>query len=309
MVFPNICTHLQNSNKLPIMVDINRWKKADLPHFHNYTQFSYVLAGTMSYSNGEDLYTLNAGGCTTALPYVHHHLDTTNSEDTPMTVTISFNDDFLTERGYDFFSYDAKFAQFEGFAIPPVKTFEGEEKKRSDELINRIITEFSKRFAMSFDLLSELLAEFLRLLCTEPVHFPEKDFQLAKEHANNINASVRYIALHYAEKISTLDLCRIAAMSQSAYTRKFKHFTSMTPSKFLTEVRVSEARLLLITTNLSITEIAYQVGFYDKSHLIHAFKELFGESPLASKSAFPKSFFEIDELTTSDWAWLENREN
>jgi len=261
----------------------------------------------MSFTLGDTTHILDAGSCVVAFPYVHHRLDTTISEDTPITVIISFHDDFLTSRGYDFFSHDSEFTRFEGKKIPALKIFDQNKKQDADKLIRKIIAEFSNHFDMSFKQLSEYLVDFLHILCSEPFTIDEKKFELIKTHTEAINDSIKYMALHYGDKISTSDLCRIAAMSQCSYIRKFKALTKLSPMSFLTKVRASEARLLLITTNMSIGQIAQRVGFYDKSRLIHVFNEIYGTSPMSFKNALSKSFFELSAETSMSWEWLTNK--
>jgi two-component system, response regulator YesN len=53
----------------------------------------------------------------------------------------------------------------------------------------------------------------------------------------------------------------------------------MTFVAYLTHVRVSNAQRLLQETNLSIAEIAAQVGFSDQSYFDRRFKQAFGKSP------------------------------
>jgi len=305
MAFPSICTPLQKSDQLPIMVDINCLRKVDLPHSHNYVHVCYVLAGSMTFSLGERTETLGPGSCVIVLPYVNHCLNTFSSEDTPITVMLSFQDSFLTDYGYEFFSHAKELARFEGNKLPDFHKFTSEEKQQTDFLMRQIIAEFSNHFDMSFEQLAKHLADFLHILCTEPCVVDTKKAELIQEHAIAISSSIKYMALHYGEKISTSDLCRIAAMSQCAYTRKFKALTGMSPITFLTRVRASEARMLLITTNMSMSEIAKKVGFYDKSRFIHAFKTVFGTSPMELKKSFPQSIFDIHAATKSQWEWVD----
>ncbi|MBR2972682.1 MAG: helix-turn-helix domain-containing protein [Clostridia bacterium] len=62
-----------------------------------------------------------------------------------------------------------------------------------------------------------------------------------------------------------------------------KRFTEeddgITPSQFITDVRLRKAKSLLSCTDKSITEVAFSCGFYDSSHLIRVFKKHEGITP------------------------------
>ncbi|MBQ2841295.1 MAG: helix-turn-helix transcriptional regulator [Oscillospiraceae bacterium] len=306
MIYPSICTQIQGVNKeLPIMIDVNCRRKSDSGHFHNYLQICYVLAGTSEFSINGDPKKLNPGECAVAVPYTPHNLNTAVSEDTPITVMISFKDSFLTSRGYSFFSHSPEYANFEGEKIPVFHKFDGERKTRADFLIREIIAEFSRHFDMSFDQLAEYLAQFFDLLCTEEISIEdEKAYDLLRERTYSISESIKYMASHYMEKITIDELSSISAMSRSIYMDNFKSITGLSPIKFLTLVRVSQARIMLIVSNKSVTEIANCVGFYDKSRLIHAFKEVYGISPQAMKNAFEQSIYDTHENHLRRWSWF-----
>jgi transcriptional regulator GlxA family with amidase domain len=58
-----------------------------------------------------------------------------------------------------------------------------------------------------------------------------------------------------------------------------KRSTGITPHQYLIQQRVERAREMLTHTNLSLSEVAYAVGFSDQSHLAHHFRQAFGITP------------------------------
>ena len=165
MSFPSICTPLQKSDQIPIMVDINCLRKVDLPHTHNYVHLCYVLAGSMTFSLGERVETLDPGSCVVVLPYVNHYLNTFSSEDTPITVMLSFQDSFLHSYGYDFFSHAKEFARFEGKKLPDFHRFSPEEKQQTDFIMRQIIAEFSNHLNMSSECVNPNMSSEYVILC------------------------------------------------------------------------------------------------------------------------------------------------
>lgn len=292
------------------MVDVNCRKKNDNFHYHNYIQICYVLAGRMEFHFCDEIKTLEAGSAALILPYQDHHLNTCVSEDTPITITISFQDSFLTKKISSFFTHSHKYANFEGKKIPRYTDFDDKETQEANTLMREIIAEFSRHFDMSYDKLAEQLIQFLRIVCKENLSIEnEREYQYTKERCYAISESIKYMSAHFSEKISIDDLCSVAAMSRSVYMENFKTITGDSPIKFLTKVRVQMAKGCLVTSELSISEIAEKVGFYDKSRLIHAFNELFGISPLAMKKNFPQSMYDTYENSKRRWAWLLNEDD
>lgn len=68
-------------------------------------------------------------------------------------------------------------------------------------------------------------------------------------------------------------------ISRSQLQRKFKQITNQNPSDYLKTVRLRHAANLLITKNLTISEVTYATGFTSLSHFSNSFREFYGMSP------------------------------
>ncbi|MCB9317040.1 MAG: response regulator [Lewinellaceae bacterium] len=78
-----------------------------------------------------------------------------------------------------------------------------------------------------------------------------------------------------------LQLEKALAMSRSQIFRKTKALTGKSPSQFIRSIRLHHGRRLLQTTGLTVSEIAYEVGFATVKYFSDAFLEEFGERPTA----------------------------
>ncbi|WP_238750914.1 7TM diverse intracellular signaling domain-containing protein [Neolewinella maritima] len=98
-------------------------------------------------------------------------------------------------------------------------------------------------------------------------------------------AKVEQIVLHHLEDeaFSIHDLARALHLSRSQMHRKLKALTGMSPAIYIRHVRLQQAKILLSVTDLSISEIAYRVGFKTPVYFSQVFKETFGESPSATR--------------------------
>ena len=93
----------------------------------------------------------------------------------------------------------------------------------------------------------------------------------------------------YSEKLTVVELARIARMSKNAYITKFKHITGQTPARFLRKHRVDVAKQMLSESTLTESEIAIAVGFTDTSHLIKVFLSEMGTTPSTYRNSSDKA--------------------
>lgn len=89
-----------------------------------------------------------------------------------------------------------------------------------------------------------------------------------------------YIDAHFAEDL------RIAALAEQFYLNRyylshlFRNSTGHTLKEYLTMVRLTHARSLLLTTQLKVNEVCFQCGFNDVNRFISCFRTAFGCTPL-----------------------------
>ena len=86
---------------------------------------------------------------------------------------------------------------------------------------------------------------------------------------------------HPAQHHTVESLAGIAHMSRSAFARRFAECFNRPPMDYLRDVRLRRAAQLLRCGDLSIDEVASNVGFSSRSHFSHTFRDHFGASPLA----------------------------
>ncbi len=90
------------------------------------------------------------------------------------------------------------------------------------------------------------------------------------------------------------DLAAELGLSTRTLNRRFRQATGHSPQQWLQRLRVSQARDLLRHSNLSINEIAWQVGFQDVSHFGKLFREHAGMSPGRYREAVRGKLFTPD---------------
>jgi signal transduction histidine kinase/CheY-like chemotaxis protein/ligand-binding sensor domain-containing protein len=80
-------------------------------------------------------------------------------------------------------------------------------------------------------------------------------------------------------------LCQAMTMSRPQLYRKLKALKDISPSDFIRDIRLQEARRLIIQTTLPISEIADRVGFKDPSYFTRSYSAAFGENPSETRQA------------------------
>lgn len=94
-----------------------------------------------------------------------------------------------------------------------------------------------------------------------------------------IKPVLEYIDTHYKESISLEDLAKIAGMNPKYFCRVFCSLTHYTPINYVNFYRIEQAAFMLDTTELSITEIGMECGFWESSHFTKVFKKYKGITP------------------------------
>ncbi len=86
-------------------------------------------------------------------------------------------------------------------------------------------------------------------------------------------------------RLTVEKLCEIACISRTLIHLKLKKLTSMSTTEFIKSIRLGEARKLLEEGSLTVSEVAYKVGFNDPDYFRRSFKKIYSQSP----SEFKKS--------------------
>ncbi len=95
---------------------------------------------------------------------------------------------------------------------------------------------------------------------------------------NAITAAISFMKQEMQRPPSVRDLARVVNMSESGFAHMFKATTGVSPLQFLKQLRMEQARRLLLGGS-NVSEVADKVGYTSQSHFIAEFKRYFGKSP------------------------------
>lgn len=98
-------------------------------------------------------------------------------------------------------------------------------------------------------------------------------------HRRAVERVITHARERLCEPISLHDMSRVAYISPFHFNRVFHEITGLPPAKFVSAMRLEEAKRLLLNTHLSITDICYEVGYNSLGTFTRRFTELVGLGP------------------------------
>jgi AraC-like DNA-binding protein len=100
----------------------------------------------------------------------------------------------------------------------------------------------------------------------------------ARDHAT-IDRVLSYLHAHYREELSVADLASRAHVSASSFHRLFKRHVRMPLSAYLAQLRIGKACSLLMNTEVPISIVASEAGYYNYANFVRQFEKLKGMTP------------------------------
>jgi len=103
--------------------------------------------------------------------------------------------------------------------------------------------------------------------------------------SREVSTAIDYMQSNIEQNISLVELSRACNCSPSHLSRLFGLQVGMPPHRYLMEMRVTKAKLLLESTRISIAEIAAMCGFTHQEHLTRLFRRYHNASPGAYRNS------------------------
>ncbi|KAB8334546.1 AraC family transcriptional regulator [Scytonema tolypothrichoides VB-61278] len=92
---------------------------------------------------------------------------------------------------------------------------------------------------------------------------------------------IEYTRTQLGAELSLSQLADVAQVSEFYFSRLFKNTTGLAPHQFVLNLRLERAKKLILTGQMSLSEVAVFCGFFDQSHFSNVFKRAFGMTPRA----------------------------
>jgi AraC-like DNA-binding protein len=99
-------------------------------------------------------------------------------------------------------------------------------------------------------------------------------------HSHRIVRALERLRKDFDQPLRIEDIARELGMSVSGFHHHFRAVTAMSPLQFQKQLRLQEARRLMLGEDLDAASAGYRVGYSDASHFTREYKRLFGEPPM-----------------------------
>ena len=108
--------------------------------------------------------------------------------------------------------------------------------------------------------------------------YKETDENTVSSNATFMNI-IKYLGTYFTDDISLKTIADYLKMNPNYIGALFKRETGETFTNYLTKLRIDRAKELLLTTDMSISEICTASGFNDYFYFIKTFKKITGTTP------------------------------
>lgn len=124
-----------------------------------------------------------------------------------------------------------------------------------------------------------ILKEIHFRLLMSPIGGMLRNLLSVDSHASRVAKSIRHIRKGFRESLVMSDLAEVAGMSQSSFHEHFKSVTGTTPLQYQKDLRMIEARDILMRGSCSVSGAGFEVGYESPTHFSRDYSRKFGCSP------------------------------
>ena len=134
-----------------------------------------------------------------------------------------------------------------------------------------------------------LKRELLYRLLLSPLGSQLREFTLLDSQSNRISKVIELLRERYNQPLRIKELADVAHLSESALFQAFKAVTSMSPLQFQKQLRLNEARRIMVHEGIEAATASYKVGYESPSQFSREYSRLFGAPPKADVARFRHS--------------------
>ena len=252
---------------------IERYIASDCPsHQHAFFELEMYFSGEGTFTVNDKQYTIRPGTCSFVLPMDVHSI---NVNTRIHVINLSFlssviSDPTIFNALYQLSDYCAYFNSENFTFVQTLLSKINVLAKNNNGLAHKYI------LALLHCLINEFLLSMSK--STDKIDLPDIPRQILE--------SLKYINANFASDITLSDVSERVGMSKNYFCDSFHKYIGKTYKQYITDLRLEYAAKLLSCNDMSITEIAYMVGFGTMSNFFSAFKKKYEISPKAYAKKF-----------------------
>lgn len=247
-------------------------QKIQEPHTHPYYEIFYLINGDCTFFLNHNIYQLNKGDMV-IVPKGEIHNATFPEHGTSERFVVCFREANLSWLD-DLLGSEMVQQTIEAGVI----SIPDRRREYVESLMAKLLFENDGPDVLSPAFIRTGIVElFLFIIrCQRYEHNAIKEIDVDNQLMQEI---ATYIYQNYDKKLTLVDMSEKFNISRSYLSKKFKVITGFGFKEYVVNVRIKNACRLLLETNKSITDIAFECGFNDSNYFGDAFRHIKGVSP------------------------------
>ena len=239
--------------------------------------FYAVLRGTKTLTIGGNRFALHAGDCAASsfgMPYVGELSGATPTAPY-VAIGLSLDVDLLNKVMLDMPKVEDRWVCSAAGSV-----LEGSLAEAFARLVGLLVTP-EDRSALGLLHETELYYRLLRSSMGDTL----RQLGQRDERRRRIKTAADWLCIHSDKPLVVSELAASVGMSLTSFHRHFKAVTGYSPLAFQRQVRLLEARRLLFAGGVTVSSVAFAVGYISPSQFSREYKSLFGAPPVVDQRA------------------------
>lgn len=256
------------------------------PHWHDYMEFLYCRRGKYYVGVGDDKVICE-----------QDELVLINAKEPHATLALEADAQLQVlhipvSMLYSYLNNDAYFGHYMAFLSGKVK-FVRKYVCRQGEIstfFNRLLEEYEeKRSTYELQSVAYVLLILSDLIRNGCICFADMD-AYKKEELEKLQPALEYLKENYMRETTLQEIADTIFLSKSAVCKLFRKVLGMSFKEYVNQLRLTEAKKLLVTTSYPITVIATEVGYSNVTYFNRVFRENYKHTPSEFRREYKKNF-------------------
>ncbi|WP_194541322.1 AraC family transcriptional regulator [Paenibacillus sp. JZ16] len=255
-------------------------------HCHDYFQIWYVAKGGFQHTVNQQAYEISKGDIFVIPPFTLHSVSISPEEDIEI-YGCEFMPAFVNERFQemptDHAFFDVAFLEYflrKEMNAQAKITLDTVTDVTVQNALKDMLIEYERRTPFFQIALKAKLLILLSILVRQVNgELLREGFEKSEKYRGIMTRVVDHIHNHYQEDMNINDLCTLSNLSRSTFCILFKEWTGKTFNRYLTDLRILQAMMMLKQPELTVTDVCYSTGFNELSYFCRIFKKYTGISP------------------------------
>lgn len=258
---------------------VNSGQRAYIQHHHTEFEISVFISGSGTYTVGNKVYDFRKGDVFMFSSDEVHCITNIEADEPMDLMNIHFEPRFIWSAGNG--------SKFLKIFLERNDNYENrlDRENPATAKIRELILDMQKEFELKEPEYEFMIkADLLKILVTamrsyDYIESNTSSFTARQQSLYSLEKAMNYIDKNLTESISLDALAKNANMSRTYFCTIFKKLNGISPWDYITIKRVEKATELLVSTNITMLELALKCGFNNTANFNRSFKKVTGKVP------------------------------